>query len=172
MVPDADPHEPPAPDPAAGGRGAKEEAMTTMRTAALTVALAGGLIVAAAGSRGPDATGPKKEEYITSAAMKALLKASIPGVEGKQITIIEATVPPGWVGGRHYHTGPVYVYVLEGAFTVDEQGKARQTFRPGELYSEPLHTPMQAFNLSASERARVLLVQIHGPDEPLMYRVD
>jgi quercetin dioxygenase-like cupin family protein len=76
------------------------------------------------------------------------------------------------VGGRHYHTGPVYVYVLEGRFTVDEQGKPRQTFTAGQLYEEPIGTPMQARNISASEPLKVLLFQVHGHGEPLAYKAE
>jgi quercetin dioxygenase-like cupin family protein len=76
------------------------------------------------------------------------------------------------VGGKHYHTGPVYVYVLEGSFTVDEQGKPRQTFTAGQLYEEPIGTPMQARNISTSEQLTILLFQVHIPGEPLAYRVE
>jgi quercetin dioxygenase-like cupin family protein len=138
----------------------------------LGLALGSALVMAALGIRGVHAGDPKKPEYVSTAVMKRLLSGPLPGVDGKHITIIQATVPPGWVGGRHYHTGPVYVYVLEGSFTVEEQGKPRQTFRAGDLYSEPLHTPMQAFNVSASEPASILLVQVHARDEPLMYKAD
>lgn len=78
----------------------------------------------------------------------------------------------GWLDGKHYHTGPVYVYVLEGSFTIDEQGKERQTFGPGELYKEPIGTPMQARNLNASEPLKLLVVQIIPEGEAPMYKVN
>jgi quercetin dioxygenase-like cupin family protein len=112
----------------------------------------------------------EREVYVSTAKQKRLLEAPIPGVDGKQITIIEAAFPPGWESERHYHSGPVYVYVIEGSFVVDEEGKARQTFRVGDLYQEPIGATVQARNQSMSEQARVLLVQIGGPGEPLMYK--
>jgi quercetin dioxygenase-like cupin family protein len=71
-----------------------------------------------------------------------------------------------------YHTGPVYVYVLEGAFTIDEQGKERRTFKPGELYKEPIGAPMQARNLSASKPLKLLVFQVTPEGEPLMVKAE
>ncbi|HET9316799.1 MAG TPA: hypothetical protein VFQ51_14490 [Vicinamibacteria bacterium] len=62
--------------------------------------------------------------------------------------------------------------VLEGRFTVDEQGKPRQTFTAGQLYEEPIGTPMQARNIGASEQLKVVLFQVHRHGEPLAYRAE
>jgi quercetin dioxygenase-like cupin family protein len=113
-----------------------------------------------------------KEIYVPTADLTTLVDKPLPGVEGKHVTILHGTFPAGWAGGRHYHTGPVYVYVLEGHFTVDEQGKPRQTFTAGQLYEEPIGTPMQARNISPSERLKVLLFQMHGHGEPLAYKAE
>src|SRR5262245_26568029 len=80
----------------------------------------------------------KKEVYVPSADVKTLHDKPLPGVAGKRVTILHGAFPADWVGGRHFHAGPVYVYVLEGAFTVDEQGKPRQTITAGQLYEEPI----------------------------------
>ena len=115
----------------------------------------------------------QKEVYVTPNAEKqTLANEPLPKAEGKQITIDRFSVPPGWVGGRHYHTGPVYVYVLDGSLTMDEQGKPQRTFNPGQLYEEPIGTPMQARNLSTSEPTKILVIQITDKGEPLMYKAD
>jgi quercetin dioxygenase-like cupin family protein len=114
-----------------------------------------------------------KEAYVPPGAeKKTLVNESLPGLEGQRFTVDQYTFPPGWVGGKHYHTGPVYVYVLEGSFTVDEQGKERGTFKAGDVYKEPIGTPMQARNLNASEPLKVLVVQITREGEAPMYKVD
>jgi quercetin dioxygenase-like cupin family protein len=115
----------------------------------------------------------QKEVYVPTADIKPLVdNKPLHGVDGKHVTIVHGSFPAGWLGGRHYHTGPVYVYVLEGSFTIDEQGKPRQTFTVGQLYEEPIGTPMQARNISISEQLKVLLFQVHGQGEPLAYKVD
>jgi quercetin dioxygenase-like cupin family protein len=139
------------------------------------VAFAGGIATAVTGAQVLHAAdeAEKKETYTPPGAeKKTLVNEPLPGLEGQQVTVDQYTFPPGWIGGKHYHTGPVYVYVLEGSFTIDEQGKERQTFRPGDLYKEPIGTPMQARNLNASEALKLLVVQITPEGEAPMYKVD
>jgi quercetin dioxygenase-like cupin family protein len=114
----------------------------------------------------------KKEVYVPTADLKTLVGEPLHGVAGKQVTILHGTFPAGWVGGRHYHTGPVYVYVLEGSFTIDEQGKPRRTFTAGQLYVEPIGIPMQARNIGAVEQLKALVFQVHGEGEPLAYKAE
>jgi quercetin dioxygenase-like cupin family protein len=115
----------------------------------------------------------KKEVYAPPGAdRKSLVTEPLPRTEDPQITIDHYTLPPGWVGGKHYHTGPVYVYVLDGSFTMDEQGKERHTYQAGELYREPIGTPMQARNLNTSAPLKLLIIQLTPKGEELMYKVD
>ncbi len=114
-----------------------------------------------------------KEEYTPAQAeTETLVQEPLHGAEGKQITVNRYTMPPGWVGGRHYHTGPVYVYILEGSFAVDEEGNDRQTFEAGQVYQEPIGHNMQAENLSASEPLKLLVIQVGDEGEPLMYKAE
>lgn len=113
------------------------------------------------------------EEYKSPGSIKKLLlKEPLHGIKGEQVTFLDVTFPPGWVGGKHYHTGPVYVYVLKGTFVIEEKGKDPQTLSAGTLYREPIGNPMLAHNASTSEAAEVLVVQIGPKDEPLMIKTD
>ena len=117
--------------------------------------------------------GDHKEVYVSPGAdKKTLFDNPLRGLEGQQVTIDHYSLPPAWTGGRHYHTGPVYVYVLEGVLTVDEQGKSRQTFKAGELYPEPIGIPMQTRNLSTSDPMKLLVIQVTPKGEPLMYKAE
>jgi quercetin dioxygenase-like cupin family protein len=113
-----------------------------------------------------------KEEYKSTAEIETLVQKPVLGAEGKQLTIMHVTAPPEWIGGKHYHTGPVYVYVLNGPFTVDEEGKDRQVFETGQVYQEPIGQPMQARNVDAGGPMEMLVVQISNVGEPLMYKVE
>ena len=53
-----------------------------------------------------------------------------------------------------------------------KKGKPRQTFTAGQLYEEPIGTPMQARNIGASEQLKVVLFQVHRHGEPLAYRAE
>ena len=112
----------------------------------------------------------QKKKYVTKAETKTLLKEPLHGVPGKQVTILRIKLSPGFVGGRHSHSGPVFVYVLKGAFTIDEDGKAQKTLRPGQLYVEPIGNIMQPRNLSTTEGTKILVIQVSSEGKPLMYK--
>jgi quercetin dioxygenase-like cupin family protein len=93
-------------------------------------------------------------------------------VDGKIVSINHFTLPPEYVGGKHYHSGPTYVYVLKSMLTIEEEGKPTQTFATGQVYEEPIGSPMQGFNQSADEATELLVIQVQDEGEPLMYQPD
>jgi len=104
--------------------------MSPSTVAVASIVLAG-LIASVAGGASALAA-YKKEVYVSPGAdRQALFSGPLHGVEERQVTIEQFTFPPGWVGGKHYHTGPVFVYIVEGAFSVTEQGKKDQSFTKG-----------------------------------------
>lgn len=115
----------------------------------------------------------KKDVYVTpNAQKKSLVNEALHGAPEKQVTIDHYVLPAGWVGGKHYHAGPVYVYVLEGVLAMDEQGKPRQMFRAGDVYVEPIGVAMQGRNPSASASTKILVIQVTPKGEPLMYKAE
>ena len=114
----------------------------------------------------------QKEEYVSTAERNVLVEEALPGAEGKIVSINRFKMPAEWVGGKHYHSGPTYVYVLEGTLTIEEEGKPTQTFEAGELYVEPVGSPLQAFNKSADGPMELLVIQVQNEGEPLMYQAD
>jgi len=80
--------------------------------------------------------------------------------------------PPGHVGGWHTHSGPVFVYVLEGEITIDTENTERRTIAVGELYQEPIGTKMQARNLSATETTKIIVFQVSDEGKPMMIRTE
>jgi quercetin dioxygenase-like cupin family protein len=113
-----------------------------------------------------------KEAYVSKAERTILLEKPLAGLKGKMISINRFKLPAGFVGGNHYHSGPVYVYIQKGTFEVEEEGGLVKTFEAGELYEEPIGTPMQAFNKSADEPTEILVIQVHDEGEPLMYKAE
>lgn len=111
------------------------------------------------------------QEYVTKAKVTTLHQAPMPGMDGKEVTIKHFVVPPGFVGGRHYHPGPVFVYVLKGELTV-EMEEGTQTFKKGEVFPESLNIPMRGKNLSASDGLEILVFQVGDVGKPMMIKVD
>ena len=114
----------------------------------------------------------KKEEYVSKAERNVLIEKPLPGVGGKIVSINHFKLPPEFVGGKHYHSGPTYVYVLKGVLTIEEEGKPMQAFEAGQVYEEPIGNPMQGFNKSADEPTEILVIQVQNEGEPLMYQAE
>ncbi len=133
-----------------------------------------GLMVIAASA--PWAGEPDQDErgkaYVSTAKTAVVLRDDLSTIRGKEANVMRLELPPGWVGERHYHTGDVFVYVLEGKFVVDVDGEDRKVFGPGEVYHEAVNTPMRARNASTTERTRLILFQVGDKGEPLMMKAD
>jgi quercetin dioxygenase-like cupin family protein len=114
----------------------------------------------------------QKEEYVSTAERNVLIEKPLAGADGKIVSINLFKLPTDYVGGKHYHSGPTYVYVLKGTLTIEEEGKPVQTFEAGQLYEEPIGNPMQAFNKSADEPIEILVMQVQNEGEPLMYQAE
>jgi quercetin dioxygenase-like cupin family protein len=112
-----------------------------------------------------------QEEYVTKAQKLVLHKAPLPGVDGMEVEVAHFAIPAGFVGGKHRHPGPVYVYVLEGELTVElEDGP--KTFKAGELYPEDIDVAMVGKNLSATDDLELLVFQVGEIGKPAMIKVE
>ncbi len=131
----------------------------------LSTALASAILF---GTASFQATGA--EEYVSKARAKTLYQAPLQGVAGKEMVVKHFAAPAKFVGGKHMHPGPVFVYVLEGEFTVELAGKAR-TFKAGELYPEDINAPMIGKNLSATDDLELLVFQVGDIGKPMMIKL-
>ncbi len=112
-----------------------------------------------------------QQEYVPKVTVQTLHQGELPGMDGKEMTVKHLAIPPGYIGGKHMHTGPVFVYVLEGVLTVEtESGTA--SYGVGELYPEPLGAVMKGRNLSASDDLEILVFQVGEIGKPMMVKVE
>ncbi len=81
------------------------------------------------------------------------------------------TVPRGFVGGKHMHPGPVYLYVINGTLTV-ETGSKIETYQAGELFPEPLGLSMRGKNLSTTIDLEFVVFQVGDVGKPMMIKVE
>ena len=108
-------------------------------------------------------------EYKPKAKVKSLVNAPLPGVEGQTVIIKHFTLPAGFVGGKHFHPGAVYVYVLEGKLTVELEGRTI-TVSEGEVYQEVPQMVMRARVLSTSEPTKIVVFQVGETGKPMMIK--
>lgn len=113
-----------------------------------------------------------KQEYVTTAKSKPILRSDLAASPGKEVQVLELELAPGWVGDRHYHTGDVFVYVLEGQFVLDVDGHERRTLGPGEIIHEAVNAKMLARNGAQDKPTKLLLFQVGDKGEPLMIKTD
>ena len=109
-------------------------------------------------------------EYVSKAKAKSLYKGPLQGVPGKEVIVKHFALPASFVGGKHMHPGPVFLYVLEGEFTVELAGKTK-TFKAGELYHEDINAAMVGKNLSATDDLEILVFQVGDIGKPMMIKV-
>ncbi len=132
----------------------------------LSTALVSAILFGLASFQAADA-----QEYIPKAQVKTLHQAPLPGMEGKEMIVKHFAAPPTFVGGKHMHPGPVFVYVLEGELTVKLADKTK-TFKAGELYAEDINAAMVGRNLSATDDLELLVFQVGDIGKPMMFKVE
>ena len=104
--------------------------------------------------------------------VESLFEGPLVDAPGMQLLIKRFAYPPGFVGGKHFHPGQVFVYILAGGLSVDMGGDAPLVLKAGDLFQEPPGAVMQVMNLSADHGAKFIVFQIGEPGKPLMVKVE
>ncbi len=92
----------------------------------------------------------------------------MPTREKQEVRVLTASLNPGDKTVFHTHRSPVTVYVLEGAFTLEMEGRPPVTVKAGEAMIEPPHVKMTGYNRSATEPLRVVIFYVSDPDTPFL----
>ncbi|MGC2778116.1 MAG: cupin domain-containing protein [Bradyrhizobium sp.] len=107
-------------------------------------------------------TGPAASLSIVHRA----LVAGMPTGDKQEVRVMTATLEPGDRTPRHTHRFPVTVYVLQGTFTLELEGRDPVSAQAGEAMIEPPHVKMTGLNPSATEPTRLAMVYVSDPDTP------
>jgi quercetin dioxygenase-like cupin family protein len=92
----------------------------------------------------------------------------LPTDEKQTVRVMTATFKPGDRTVYHTHRFPVTVYVLEGAFTLELDGRPPLTVKAGEALFEPPKVPMTGYNRSATETTKVVIFYVSANDMPFL----
>lgn len=99
-------------------------------------------------------------EIMRRTLLTQALDAKIDGKEA-QVIMLELTYPPGNSSPPHHHTGPVLVYVLEGALKSQVKGQPLKIYHQGETFFEPTGAIHQVSgNASTDKPAKFLAIHI------------
>ena len=101
-----------------------------------------------------------------------LFRGNLEGADGKEIVIFIADLAPGAVGSKHYHPGPEYFYVLEGALAHAPEGSAEHMMQVGDFGSNPNKGVHTIRNPNTAARARAIDFLISEKGQPLAVPVN
>jgi len=92
----------------------------------------------------------------------------LPKDEKQTVRVMTATFKPGDKTVYHTHRFPVTVYVLEGTFTLELDGRAPIAVKAGEALVEPPKVAMTGYNRSATEMTKVVIFYVSTNDTPFL----
>ena len=123
-----------------------------------------GLAGVAVGALGATYVGAQATGQVTRTE---LLRKPISGIEGKEVVVFVADLPPGAVASRHLHPGDEAIYMLQGALVFEPEGGQPFELKAGQITFNPAKHIHKARNTSASEPAKVLNCMLADKGQPL-----
>jgi quercetin dioxygenase-like cupin family protein len=94
--------------------------------------------------------------------------AAMPSAPSQEVRVFTAMFKPGDRTVSHTHRFPVTVYVLEGAFTLELEGREPIVVRAGHALVEPPLVKMTGYNRSATESTRVVVFYVSDVATPFL----
>lgn len=92
----------------------------------------------------------------------------MPRSDTQEVRVLTASFKPGDKTVFHTHRSPVMVYVLEGQFILDLEGREPVVINAGQAYVEPPGVKMTGYNRSATESLRVVIFYVSAPGTPFL----
>ena len=93
--------------------------------------------------------------------------AGMPKDDRQEIKVLTATLRPGDKTPFHTHRFPVTAYILEGAFTLEMEGRPPVTIKAGQSIVEPPNVKMTGYN-RAAEPVKIVIFYVSDPDGPFL----
>jgi len=87
----------------------------------------------------------------------------MPRVGEQEVRVLFATLLPGDRTPRHSHRFPVTVFMFEGTFSLELEGRAPVEIEAGHVFVEPADMAMTGFNRGEIP-ARMVLFYVCEPD--------
>ena len=94
--------------------------------------------------------------------------SGMPKGERQEVRVLTASFKPGDKTVFHTHRVPVTVFILEGAFTLELEGRAPVVVKAGQAFVEPPNVKMTGYNRSTTEPLRVVIFYTSDPDTPFV----
>ena len=125
-------------------------------------------VVSLLAALGPAMAQSSKQEPTKPVAVMQQVVTGMPKGEQQEIRIFTATFAPGQATVHHTHRFPVTVYILEGTFTLEMEGKPPVAVKAGESIVEPPNIPVTGYNRSNTEPIKLVIFYVSDPDTPFL----
>jgi quercetin dioxygenase-like cupin family protein len=96
-----------------------------------------------------------------------ILRKPMSGLEGKEMVVFLADIPPGGVAAIHYHPGDEAIYMLQGSLVFEPDQEKPFELKAGEITFNQAKHIHKAKNVSTTEPAKVLNCMIAEKGQPL-----
>jgi len=85
-----------------------------------------------------------------------------------EVRVLTANFRPGERTLFHTHRFPVIVYILEGAFRLELEGREPITVRTGQAKMMPSNVKMTGYNNSSTDPLRLVVFYVSDPGMPFL----
>lgn len=92
----------------------------------------------------------------------------MPKGERQEVRVLRANFQPGDKTMFHTHRFPVTIYVVEGAFTLEMEGREPVTVKAGKAMVMPPNVKMTGYNRSSTKPLRLVIFSVSDPDTPFL----
>ena len=106
-----------------------------------------------------------------TARPEMILKEVVSGMpkgERQEVRVLTASFKPGDKTVFHTHRFPVTVFILDGAFTLELEGRAPVVVKAGQAFVEPPNVKMTGYNRSSTESLRLVIFYVSDPETPFL----
>jgi quercetin dioxygenase-like cupin family protein len=101
-------------------------------------------------------------------AVEVLMQRELIGVPDKELLMVTVEYLPGGASLPHRHDAQVFVYVLQGALTMQVKGAPPVTIRQGEsFYESPADVHLVSANASKTASAKILVFIVKPKGAPV-----
>jgi quercetin dioxygenase-like cupin family protein len=101
-------------------------------------------------------------------AVTELLQRDLASSPTQEVLMLTVTYRPGGASLPHRHDAQVFVYVLDGEMTMQTDGHAAVTLRPGQTFYEgPDDIHRVSANASKTAAAKILVFMIKDKSKPV-----
>lgn len=110
----------------------------------------------------------KAEESPPPTVILKQIVEAMPKGDKQEVQVLVGTIPPGQNTVFHSHPFPVTLYILEGTFTLEMEGRPAATVTAGQSFVEPPNVRMTGHNLSSTETMKAVIFYVGDAGTPFL----